>query len=75
MEDREWIARFAAALGAPAPTEAEFDALLALAGTAAHASARTAAPVSCWVAGRAGVSLEEAQRVAAAISSDDDATS
>jgi hypothetical protein len=67
MEDREWITRFATALGAPAPTEAEFEALLALAGTAAHASARTAAPVSCWVAGRAGVSLDEAQRVAATI--------
>lgn len=67
MDDREWIARFAAALGVPAPTDSEYEVLLALAGTAAHASARTAAPVSCWVAGRAGVSLEEAKQVAETI--------
>jgi hypothetical protein len=70
MEDREWVARFAAALGATAPTDAEYEALLALAGTAAHASARTAAPVSCWVAGRAGVSVEEARRVAETVTSE-----
>ncbi|MBV8949307.1 MAG: hypothetical protein JOZ99_00410 [Actinobacteria bacterium] len=71
MEDREWIGRFAAALGVPAPTDAEFEAVLALAGTAAHASARTAAPVSCWVAGRAGVSLDDARRIADTITGDD----
>jgi Domain of unknown function (DUF6457) len=67
VDDREWVSRFAAALGIDAPTPEEFEGLLALAGTAAHASARTAAPVSCWVAARAGVSVDEARRVAETI--------
>jgi hypothetical protein len=67
MDDREWIERFAAALGVDAPSPADVDGLLALAGVAAHASARTAAPISCWVAARAGVSVDEARRVAASI--------
>lgn len=64
MGDREWVRRFAEALGVPPPTEAQFDAILTLAGAAAHASRRTAAPVSCWLAGRAGVALEDALRIA-----------
>jgi Domain of unknown function (DUF6457) len=51
----QWLAAFAAALELPPPTPEEFDDLLALAGTAAHASERTAAPVACWLAARAGV--------------------
>ena len=34
--------------------------LLALAGVAAHASERTAAPVSCYLAARSGVPLADA---------------
>jgi hypothetical protein len=60
----EWVQRFAAALGCPAPTEEEVEAILALAGIAAHASERTAAPISAWVAGRAGVALPEARAIA-----------
>ncbi|HEX4775526.1 MAG TPA: DUF6457 domain-containing protein [Acidimicrobiia bacterium] len=72
MEDREWIERFAAALGVDAPTQAEVDGLLALAGVAAHASTRTAAPISCWIAARAGVSVDEARRIAATIAGGDE---
>lgn len=72
MEDREWIERFAAALGVDAPTQAEIDGLLALAGVAAHASTRTAAPISCWIAARAGVSVDEARRIAATIAGGDE---
>lgn len=57
----QWLDRLAAELGVPAPTEAEVEALLALAGVAAHASERTAAPLSCWLAGRAGVDPEQAR--------------
>jgi hypothetical protein len=71
MDDREWIERFAAALGVDAPTQVEVDGLLALAGVAAHASTRTAAPISCWVAARAGVSVDEARRIAATIAGGD----
>lgn len=72
MEDREWIERFAAALGVDAPTQVEVDGLLALAGVAAHASTRTAAPISCWIAARAGVSVDEARRIAATIAGGDE---
>jgi Domain of unknown function (DUF6457) len=55
-----WLARFAVALGRPAPTATEIEALLALAGAAAHASHRQAAPVACYLAAAAGISAEEA---------------
>lgn len=41
------------------PTDEEVDQLLALAGVAAHSSERTAAPVSCWLVARSGVSPAE----------------
>jgi hypothetical protein len=59
VTDREWIAAFAAALGVPAPGDEDIERILALAGVAAHASARTAAPVACWLAAAAGRPLEE----------------
>jgi hypothetical protein len=59
MTRDEWIAAFASELGVEAPTPDQAEKLLALAGTAAHSSERTAAPLACWVAGRAGVSVEE----------------
>ena len=62
MTRDEWIARLAAELGVEPPTPAEIDALLELAGTAAHASERQAAPLSCWLVGVAGVSPEDALR-------------
>jgi hypothetical protein len=51
----EWLARFAADIGVPAPTSDDFERLLELAGLAAHASERTAAPVTCWLAAQAGL--------------------
>jgi hypothetical protein len=67
MTGREWISAFAAAIGTEAPDDATVEQLLALAGEAAHASERTAAPIACWLAGRAGldpaVALEQAQLV------------
>lgn len=50
-----WLAAFAAELGVAPPTPDEVDAVLVLAGVAAHASARPAAPVACWLAARAGL--------------------
>jgi hypothetical protein len=61
MTAEEWIAAYAAALGRPAPTREEMDAVLALASTAAHASERRAAPIACWLAASAGVPLAAAQ--------------
>jgi hypothetical protein len=59
-----WLVDFAEQLGIEAPSEAEVDAILALAATAAHASERTAAPVACWLAARAGIAPDEAGELA-----------
>jgi hypothetical protein len=57
---REWTELFANRLGIAPPSEEEQGRLLELAGTAAHASERTAAPISCWLAARAGIDPGEA---------------
>ncbi len=57
---QEWLAGFAAVIGAPAPDEDTNEALLNLAGVAAHDSERIAAPIACWMAGVAGVNPAEA---------------
>jgi hypothetical protein len=54
-------------LGQPAPSPDEIETLLALAGHAAHASHRQAAPVSCWMAARAGFTPSEALALAQAL--------
>lgn len=53
------------------PSTEEVRELLELAGTAAHASERTAAPLACWIAGRAGLSLEELRAIAERIGAAD----
>ncbi len=70
MTAQEWIEKFAAAVGADRPTDDEFNAMLDLAGVAAHASERVAAPVACWIGGASGRSLEELQRIAEGIGGD-----
>lgn len=57
---QEWLAGFAEVIGAPAPGEDITEALLNLAGAAAHDSERIAAPIACWMAGVAGVDPAEA---------------
>ncbi|MEY4373725.1 MAG: hypothetical protein RL219_2494 [Actinomycetota bacterium] len=59
-----WLERFAGRLGLAAPTTAEIENLLALAGEAAHSSHRQAAPVACWLAARAGLDPAAALEVA-----------
>lgn len=59
-----WAVRFADLLGVEAPEADEIDELLGLAGIAAHASERTAAPLSTWLAGRAGVAPAAARAAA-----------
>ena len=60
LEMAAWVEAFARELGTEPPTEEEVEALLALAGTAAHASERTAAPLTCWLIAKAGVTPAEA---------------
>ncbi len=71
MIAREWIDAFAARLGVEPPTAAEWSTLLEMSGVAAHSSERVAAPVSCWVAARAGVSPEDALAAARELEPDD----
>jgi hypothetical protein len=55
-----WVAAYAERVGVAAPTDEEFEALLELAAVAAHGSERVAAPVACWLAGRAGLDVAAA---------------
>jgi hypothetical protein len=61
---KDWLAEFAAHLGTDPPTAEEFAAILDLAGEAAHASERVAAPAAAWLAAKAGRSPAEALEVA-----------
>lgn len=67
MTNDEWVAAFAAAAGVPAPDPAQTEALLQLAAVAAHASERTAAPITCWLAAIAGISPTDALTLAESI--------
>jgi Domain of unknown function (DUF6457) len=69
MNGNQWIEAFARALGIEPPSDALVEELLALAGDAAHASERIAAPITCYLVGKAGVDLETARRAAATVSS------
>ncbi len=62
-----WLGAYAEALGLAAPTASEITELLDLAGVAARASARQAAPIACWLAARSGVDPAEAARVATSV--------
>jgi Domain of unknown function (DUF6457) len=60
----EWLSAFSEALGIDPPSDDEVNQILALAGVAAHSSERTAAPVACWLAARAGVNPHDAKSLA-----------
>lgn len=69
VEDaRQWLERYASALGVALPDEVGQEVVLELAATAAHASDRTAAPLACWIAAVSGLdpvdALEAARRLA-----------
>jgi hypothetical protein len=68
MNAREWIDAYAARLGVDPPSTEEFSTVLDLAGEAAHASERVAAPVACWLSARAGLSVEESLALAREVS-------
>ncbi len=59
-----WVRDFALRLGVDVPSDEELAMILALAGEAAHASERTAAPVACWLAARMGLTPDAALEVA-----------
>jgi hypothetical protein len=67
MDAKQWIAEFAAAVGAEPPSEDEVESILDLAAVAAHASERIAAPIACWIAAGAGLEPERAREIAEGI--------
>jgi hypothetical protein len=67
---KEWLAEFAKRLGTAPPAPEEFAAILELAGEAAHASERVAAPAAAWLAAKAGVSPRDALDQAKSISAE-----
>jgi Domain of unknown function (DUF6457) len=67
---QDWLAGFAAELGISPPTSEELDTLLELAGVAAHASERPAAPITCWLVGRAGLAPRDALAVGQRLAAD-----
>jgi Domain of unknown function (DUF6457) len=69
MNATDWISAYAEKLGTEPPTPEEFEAVLALAGVAAHASERVAAPVACWLTAKAGRTLDEATTLAREVES------
>ena len=67
MDGNAWIIGFAERLGVEAPDPALVEELLALAGDAAHASERIAAPIACYLVGIAGIDAPAARRLAAEV--------
>ncbi|MHB8263132.1 MAG: DUF6457 domain-containing protein [Acidimicrobiales bacterium] len=70
MDRTGWIQAFASTLDAAVLPEEEVEQVLALAGEAAHGSERSAAPLACWIAGRAGVSPAQALEAARKLAGD-----
>jgi hypothetical protein len=64
MTRDEWLQAFAEAAGAAPPRAEDAEILLELAGIAAHSSERTAAPLTCWIAARAGLTIDRAIEIA-----------
>lgn len=68
MSAERWLEAFARRLDLSPPTQEQVQELLALAGIAAHASERIAAPLTCWIAAQSGRPprelLEEARELA-----------
>jgi len=60
LQTRGWLDRYAAALGTARVSDEDLEALLALSAVAAHASERTAAPISCYLVARSGLPIADA---------------
>ena len=71
----EWIGSVAREAGVRPPSAQEISQLLELAGVAAHASERTAAPLASWIAGSSSLSLPELLAIAERVGSPQAASS
>ena len=57
MDGKEYVRALAARLGVEPLDDATIDTLLELAGVAAHSSERIAAPLACYLVGKAGATV------------------
>jgi len=64
MDAKDWLTTFADRLGLGPLAQADIDALLDIASVAAHTSERLAAPLTCFLVGRSGMSPAEAKAIA-----------
>jgi Domain of unknown function (DUF6457) len=71
MDARDWITEFARGLDVAPPDDETFETLLELAGVAAHASERIAAPVACYLVGLARADPARALELARTLAGDD----
>jgi Domain of unknown function (DUF6457) len=60
----DWVSAYAEAAGIAPPSQGDIEVLLQLAAVAAHASERTAAPITCWIAATAGLTPARALALA-----------
>lgn len=74
MTPHELLTALGERLGTNPPSDDERATLLAMAGVAAHASERWAAPLACWMAGRAGVAPDQAAALVREITEGDEAS-
>lgn len=51
----QWLQAFSDLLGVIVPSSEDIEALLSIAGLAAHESERTAAPIACYLVGRSDI--------------------
>ena len=70
LDPEQWVAELAARLDVPAPSGEEVEDLLALAGSAAHAAERWVAPISTWLAARAGLAPADARATVDALAAE-----
>lgn len=64
MEPQQWLAALADRLGLDELSQSDIDTLLDIASVAAHTSERLAAPLTCYLIGRSGISPTEAKAIA-----------
>jgi Domain of unknown function (DUF6457) len=67
MTGQEFARQVAIALGVETLSERDANELLDIAGSAAHASERLAAPLTTYLAGRSGRSLEDVRAAVARV--------
>ena len=71
MTGHEFARDVAHALGVESLSDADANDILAMAGVAAHASERLAAPLCAYLAGRSGRSLDDARAAVARVAGQD----